>query len=164
MNSPEPGLGQLLTTEESRKYMTTRFGLGWLRLEVKGRGQPYFDQLEGDMRHFHKVRERVRECLQSSEAMQEQAAAAWSSFLKIRLEALDSWSTSFTSFGAVVAAGFVVFALQEHAQTSTNFFSAGAAGVVAFVMAAYRTAIERRKSWYRYLIAHLDIIKSESPK
>jgi len=143
--------------------MLKRFNWKWLRAEVNGQGEPFFLRLGDDMQHFQSVRGAVRKCFQSLEPEQI-TAKTWIGFLKPRVEALDYWANLITSIGAVLAAGFVLLSVLGQARKPADYVYAGVGAVIALLVATYKFEIDRRKSWYKYLIAHLEAVKDESAK
>jgi Co/Zn/Cd efflux system component len=149
----------LLSATEAKKYMRNRFPFGWLRTEVFGSGDQYTRQLGNDMAHFAEVRALVRKSLSDRESDQPGAASTWASFLKPRVEAIEFWLTFLTALGAVASATFALLALHAQSQNEPPLFYGGIAGVLALIVVTYNFELNRRKSWYKYLIAHLDAIK-----
>lgn len=149
----------LLSYSEAKKYMRKRFPFGWIRSEVAGTGEPFFRQLGSDMKHFHEMRARIRKSLSETESAQAAAALNWSSFLKPRVEILDFWLNFLTALGAIASAGFALLAFQEQAQNHSPIFYGCVAAVIAAIVVVFNFELNRRKSWYKYLISHLDAIK-----
>lgn len=149
----------LLGSSESKKYMLKRFPFAWMRIEVVGSGDLFTSQLGKDMKHYQEMRELVRRCLSEIEGDQASAASTWSSFLKPRVEIIDFWLTFLSALGAITSAGLALLALQAQSRNESPYLFGGTAALLTLIVVTYNFELNRRKSWYKYLITHLDAIK-----
>jgi hypothetical protein len=82
---------ELLSADRSRKYISY-FNFGWLRTELKG-DRSSLEQIKRDLMKVHKIRDEVIASLSSNLTDRAAVAQYWSAFVKLRIEALDFWST-----------------------------------------------------------------------
>ncbi len=162
MNTPS-NFEKLLSSEEARSYFEKRNTFRRLRIELSMNDEKLFALLGGDMIHFDAARKRIQDALCEDSSGQNVRAAYWISFLKPRLELLEYQANYFSSFAAYMAGAcaflaLVVLPLGAFASAGV----AGAGGVSAMVFSGVRGTIDRRRAWYKYLVAHLEAIKADS--
>ena len=110
------------------------------------------------MKHFHQVRVAIRAALGSQPDKQSAAAILWKTFLQSRVEMLDYWSAAFAAatafFAAVLGVGVVIMR-----PVGLDYLYLIAAGIGTSAFSILKFQIDRQKSWYKYLVSHLEAIE-----
>ncbi len=165
MNSTPSKFESLLAEDSARKYMVKRFSRRRLSIEVAGSNEAFTALIGDDMIHFNDLRVEIRKALAGEHESAQKKSIYWISFLKPRIETLEYQAAMRASFAAYLSASMALLALGLN-----TFFgspvAAGCAAATGFLLAMYlslrRALIDRRRSWYKYLVAHLEAIKSEA--
>jgi methionine synthase II (cobalamin-independent) len=152
----------LLAEDAARKYMAKRFSRRKLAIEVTGPSTAFTALIGEDMIHFNELRVEIRKALADEHESAQAKAIYWISFLKPRIEALEYQSAIRSSFAAYLSAATALLALGLNAFGSP--VAAGTAAATGLLLAMYsslrRVLIDRRRAWYKYLVAHLEAIKN----
>ena len=163
MKSTASKFEALLAEEPARKYMVKRFSRRNLAIEVTGPHAAFTTLIGKDMIHFNELRAEIRRALAGEHESAQAKAIYWISFLKPRIETLEYQSAIRSSLAAYLSASMALLALGLNA--FGNPAVAGVAAAAGFLLAMYlslrRTLIDRRRCWYKYLVAHLEAIKNE---
>lgn len=149
---------ELLSAGMARRYMPVRFSVRRALIEATCSPEKLSDLLGEDMKHFHHVRAAIGAALSSQPEKQSAAALMWKSFLRSRVEMLDYWSAAFAAFTAFFAAvlGVGVVVMRP---TGLDYLYLIAAGLGTSVFSILKFQIDRQKSWYKYLVSHLEAIQ-----
>lgn len=143
--------------------MAKRFSRRNLSVEVSGPHEAFAELIGEDMLHFNELRIEIRKALASGHESAQAKAVYWKSFLKPRIETLEYQSSIRSSLAAYTSAAMALLALALNA--FGNPFVAGGAAATGFLLAMYislkRVLIDRRRAWYKYLVAHLEAIENE---
>jgi len=164
MNITPSKFESLLAEEPARKYMARRFSRRNLSIEVTGPNTAFVALIGEDMVHFNELRVEIRKALADEHGAVPAKASYWISFLKPRIETLEYQSAIRSSLAAYLSAAMALLALGLNA--FGNPVAAGSAAATGFLFAMYislrRVLIDRRRAWYKYLVAHLEAIKNEA--
>ena len=164
MNSIPSKFEALLAEEHARKYMVKRFSRRKLSIEVTGPNAAFIALIGEDMIHFNELRVEIRKALADELESVTARAVYWISFLKPRIEALEYQAAIRSGLAAYISAGMALLALGLN--TLASPVAAGGAAAAGFLVAMYislrRVLIDRRRAWYKYLVAHLEAIKNEA--
>ncbi|RYF83623.1 MAG: hypothetical protein EOO29_02705 [Comamonadaceae bacterium] len=164
MNNTPSKFEALLAEEPARKYMLKRFSRRNLSIEVSGPQAALIALIGEDMIHFNDLRVEIRKALAGDRESAQAKANYWISFLKPRIETLEYQAAIRSSFAAYLSATMALSALALNAFVDP--LAAGVAAAVGFMFAMYmsarRSLIDRRRAWYKYLIAHLEAIRNEA--
>jgi hypothetical protein len=162
MNSTPSKFEALLAEEPARKYMVKRFSRRNLAIEVSGPHSAFTRLIGEDMIHFNELRIEIRRALTNEHESAQARAAYWISFLRPRIEMLEYQAAIRASLAAYLSAALALLALGLN--TLGDPLAAGGAAATGFLLAMYisirRTLIDRRRAWYKYLVAHLEAIKN----
>lgn len=154
----------ILEEETARKYMVKRFSRRNLWIEVSGPSEAFTALIGHDMVHFNELRSLIRKALANEHGSAREKAEYWASFLKPRIETLEYQSVLRAGFAAYSTAAMAFVALMLNAFDLP--LAAGAAAGVGALFGMYvslqRLTIDRRRAWYKYVVAHLEAIKSEA--
>ena len=149
---------ELLSAGMARRYMPVRFSVWRALIETTCSPEKLSELLGEDMKHFHQVRAAIGAALSSQPERQSAAALLWKTFLRSRVEMLDYWSTAFAAltafFAAVLGVGVVVMR-----PAGLDYLYLIAAGIGASALSILKFQIDRQKSWYKYLVSHLEAIQ-----
>ena len=164
MNSTPSKFEALLAEEPARKYMVKRFSRRNLSIEVAGPHAEFIELIGEDMIHFNALRAEIRKSLAGEHESAQAKAVYWISFLKPRIEALEYQASIRSSLAAYLSASLALLALGLN--TFGSPLAAGGSAATGFLLAMYislrRVLIDRRRAWYKYLVAHLEAIKNET--
>jgi hypothetical protein len=133
-----------------------------MREETRGKVSQLTEQFDKDRIHFSLFRRDISEALASSRSDNLIGLDEWIFFLKPRIERLEYWS-------ALLNINLVLF-ITACGLLSITFATigpevptvvAGIGGVISIIGGVYRFDIEKKKLWYKYVVSHLEAIKSE---
>lgn len=149
---------ELLSAGTARRYMPVRFSVRRALKEATCSPEKLSELLGEDMKHFHQVRVAIGAALSSQPEKQSAAANLWKTFLRSRVEMLDYWSAAFAAFTAFFAAvlGLGVVVMRP---VGLDYLYLIAAGIGASAFSIFKFQIDRQKSWYKYLVSHLEAIQ-----
>ena len=164
MNNTPSKFELILEEETARKYMVKRFSRRNLWIEVSGPSDAFTALIGKDMMHFNELRALIRNALTDENGSAREKAEYWSSFLKPRIETLEYQSVLRARFAAYSAAAMAFIALMLNAfELPVGAGIAAAVGALAgMYLSLRRLEIDRRRAWYKYVVAHLDAIKGNA--
>lgn len=153
---------EFLSASAARKYMGEITSLERLFAEVRPGATELASLFGEDMARFANLRASIEACMFGGRGEKIAQASVWIAFLKARIELLD-FHTSFYGNLAAYIAGAVAFwvALEKLTQLPNGIAFVVLGAVAAMGFAGFRANIDRRKAWYKFLVAHLEVIRTE---
>jgi hypothetical protein len=154
---------EFLTASAVRKYMSELSGARKIYAEIRARTDETTKLFGEDMARFHSLRMAILACMLGGPTEKLAQTITWIAFLKARAELLD-FHLSYSRFLAAYSTGGVAIWITLN---SFNGLSVGAIGALLSALVAVGAAIfciiiERRKAWYKFLLAQLEAIRNDA--
>ena len=155
-------IDDFLSIKFAHEYSIKNFGFSKIFKETYGKSEELEKIFNEEIVRVEKFRTELAETLGTESEKIAAAAERWAFFLKQRNERFDFWSVLFTSFTAVSGIFTAIIALQkasgvEGISNVLPFFLT----VLTLVFAHWKFDIDKKRLWYKYIIANLEAIKSQ---
>jgi hypothetical protein len=111
-----------------------------------------------------KFRSELADSLTPNKEKQSEVAVKWVDFLKPRIDVLEFWSTLFTSFVGIMAAGATIFTVIGLAVNGEKpALEIGTFAILTTIFVVLKFSVDKKKLWYKYISSHLDVISKVKP-
>jgi hypothetical protein len=157
---PTPAAETFLSHHFAREYMLSINSHRSMRREVDGDAEDLRELIDADIKQSDKLRRALTVALSGSNVDLPQIAGAWTGLIKTRAEVLDYWAHV---YGASAAFGTLVLALAAFFSQplgSLSYVLSAASLMFALYFGVRKFEIDRRKLWYKFVLCHLEQIKS----
>lgn len=142
------------------EYISSRYSFGWLYRESTGSEERFTAQIDADIKRYEALHTTIANSLGADLSARGKAAARWASFLKPRVERLDSRSATLAASAALIAAGATFNAtVVSHLNGGASLAITAAGFVSSAMLLVFRFGVDRQRLWYKYLMAHLEALK-----
>jgi hypothetical protein len=153
---------EFLSAKVARKHMSELSSFKRLYAEVRPDPKEITSLFGEDMGRFQRLRTSIRECMLGGPAEKLAEATTWIAFLKARIELLDFHTSFYGNFAAYLGGAVALWVtLEKFFKFSNDIIFALLGAVAAMGFAGFRATIDRRKAWYKFLVAHLEVIRND---